>query len=154
MTDDEAKAKARRRRTLLQMAVVLAWAIWATLPPEELALGTDCQPIDGPSSVSAFLYGKWFWHRQLDAEIVEANRLLAEPAQREMGQDEERMKVDDRMNHLNRDDIRNANPEQRERREEADQTKRLLRLAWLAQCRATIEATMGETAPTSPDGTR
>jgi len=145
MTDDELKAaRARRRRTLWQMAVVLAWAIWATLPPAELALDTDCQPIDGPSSVSAFLYGKWFWSRQLDAEISEANHLLALPAQQELQQGDERLKVDDRMNHLNKDDIRNADPDQRQHREEAEQTKRLLRLAWLAQCRATIETKMGD----------
>ena len=149
MINDEAKAQARRRRTFWQMAIVLAWAIWATLPPDELALDNDCHPIDGPASVSAFLYGKWFWRRQLDADLAEAARLMAQPAKLELQQGDDRAKVDDRMNHLNKGDIRNADRDQREQREEADQRKRLIRLAWLGQCRMAIETTIsGEPQPT------
>jgi len=139
MINDERQALKRKRRNLWLMGGLFVWAIWATLPPGDLALDSECRPEGGPASVSAAIYGSWFWHRQLNAGLAEANRLAALPAQRMAQEEEERKKVDDRMNHLNKGDIRNAERDERQRREELEQRHRLFRLAWLAQCQAEIE---------------
>ena len=136
---DEQDLARRRRRNKWLMAGMAVWAIWASLPPDEIAFDADCHPQSGPAAISAFVYGKWFWRRQMVALVAETNRLLALPGQREAADAEERRKVDDRMNHLNKGDIRNAAPDEREHREEMEQAHRLNRLAWLAQCQGAIE---------------
>jgi len=145
MAEDIDDVARRKRRNKWLMAGILAWAVWATLPPGEIAFDADCHPQGGPAAVSAFVYGKWFWRRQMEALVAETNRLLALPAQREAQEaEEQRRKVDDRMNHLNKGDARNAAPDERERREEQEQSHRLSRLAWLARCQAEIGTTLGD----------
>ncbi len=51
---------------------------WATYPPETLRINDACMPISSLQTASASIYGDRFWRRQIQASIVERERLERE----------------------------------------------------------------------------
>ncbi|CCG39819.1 hypothetical protein [Magnetospirillum molischianum] len=127
----------------VQIAVLLvlglAAMVWATWPPSQVALNDHCEPQQGPPQLSATLYPGPFWRGQLDAIAAERSDLMAQPARRTRLEEESARQtggIESRMNRLSRDET--DDPAEKERREAAQQSTRMRRLAWLFLCETEI----------------
>jgi hypothetical protein len=133
------------RLTIIGMMTAGAAALlWATLPPDEVALGQTCHPLGGTARLSSFLYPGPFWRAQHAALVAERDMLLAQPARRaRLAAEAEREArdapgIESRMTRLSREEQQTDDRDAQERRAAAEQTERLKRLTWLIGCEEEI----------------
>jgi len=137
-------------RDLTLIAGGLAVLAWATWPPDRVAFNDACQPLGGPATMSAALYGNGFWRSQLEAATVERNLLLTQPGRRSRIDAEAKRQMQDasplegRMMRLSQAEGRVDDALERERQEAAQQSARLRRIAVLMACEAEISQRLGE----------
>lgn len=130
-----------RLRDMLLIGAGLGFLGWAALPPSSLSLDEACGPASGPPSISAALLPGMFWERQLVAVLAERDDLLARPARRariDAQIQAEASAIEGRMDRLNREQSRVEDRAEKERRDMAEQSARLKRIAWLMGCEGEI----------------
>jgi len=134
-----------QRHLLVLLGLGLAALIWATLPPDEVALTDACTPISGPARVSSVLYPGPFWRRQLAAIEAEQLELLSFPARRARLEAEAARQtsgIEGKMERLSRE--QEEDPATRERREAERHAARLKRVIWLTDCASAIHQRLDE----------
>jgi hypothetical protein len=130
-----------RLRDVLLIGAGLAFLGWAVLPPSSLSLDESCTPGNGPPLLSAALFPGTFWEKQLIAVLAERDELLGRPARRariDAQIQAESSAIEGRMDRLNREQSRVDDRAEKERREMAEQSARLKRIAWLMGCEGSI----------------
>jgi len=121
-----------RHRFLAAIVVVgVAFWVWLSWPPSELALDPDCQIEDPTAMVSEALYGRAFWRAQqraIEASIqgVEIAQAEAEQARNEPPPQRKESPLEMRMRRLSRQAAAENEIEQRKRWHD--------QLDWLAKC--------------------
>lgn len=136
-----------RIRDMALLGVGFGALVWAILPPDSLALEESCEPAGGPASISAVLFPTSFWQRQLSAAVAERDDLLARPARRariEAQIQRESSAIEGRMERLSREQGRIDDRAEKERREMAEQSARLKRIAWLMGCEGEIRRRLAD----------
>lgn len=136
-----------RIRDLALLGVGLGALVWAILPPSSLALDESCDPSGGPAAISATLFPGPFWQRQLTAAMAERDDLLARPARRariEAQIQRESSAIEGRMERLSREQGRIDDQAEKERRDMAEQSARLKRVAWLMGCEGEIRRRLAD----------
>jgi len=132
------------RSLLLLLGLGGAALIWATLPPEEVALSDSCTPLPGPPQISSLLYPGPFWRRQLAAIETEQLELQSLPARRARLEVAARQTSgrEGKMERLSRE--QDDDPEAKERHEAARHQAYLRRMIWLEECAGTIRHRLEE----------
>ncbi|WP_173980339.1 hypothetical protein [Magnetospirillum sp. UT-4] len=108
----------------------VAVAIWAALPPGDVALDDDCRPADPVAQFSAVVTGGWFWSRQVTALEEEQGHLLALVGR---GPQHLGTRLEERLSRLAEREATASQGDQAER-EAAAQRYRTRRMAWLGAC--------------------
>ncbi|KIL97241.1 hypothetical protein CCC_00302 [Paramagnetospirillum magnetotacticum MS-1] len=130
-----------RLRDILLIGAGLAFLGWAVAPPSSLSLNESCGPGNGPPMLSAALFPGSFWEKQLVVVLAERDELLARPARRariDAQIQAEASAIEGRMERLNREQSRVDDRAEKERRDMAEQSARLKRVAWLMGCEGEI----------------
>lgn len=130
-----------RLRDMLLIGAGLGFLGWAVIPPSSLSLDESCKPGNGPPAISAALFPGAFWEKQLMAVLIERDDLLARPARRariDAQIQAEASAIEGRMDRLNREQSRVDDRAEKERRDMAEQSARLKRIAWLMGCEGEI----------------
>ena len=122
----------------------LGWAVW---PPSALTLTEACGPGGGPAAISAALFPGTFWRKQLSAVVLERNDLLSRPARRARIDAQIRAEssaIEGRMERLSHEQGQPTDQEEKERRDQEEQSARLKRVAWLMACEGDIRQRLAE----------
>jgi hypothetical protein len=136
-----------RLRDMLLIGAGLGFLGWAVTPPSSLSLDESCKPGNGPPAISAALFPGAFWEKQLMAVLIERDDLLARPARRariDAQIQAEASAIEGRMDRLNREQSRVDDRAEKERRDMAEQSARLKRIAWLMGCEGEIRQRLAD----------
>ena len=120
------------------LITLAAATLWMASPPEDIAIGPECQPSGTRAVLSSAVVGTRFWGAQLDAIAAEQQRLIIE--QNKGDSDINTVShIEARMDRLAARESTGQTEDAKEAFHAQRQKERLSRLAWLSDCADKIQ---------------